>query len=224
MPGYPIELDLRGRSALVVGLGAVGRRKAEGLLASGARVIGVDPAAGLGDGDGPGPLPAGIDLRAEPYRAEHLRGVSLAIASATPGVNRRVVADARASGVWVSSASDPGAGDFASPAVWRSGGLTLAVSTSGASPALAAALRDRAAAALGPAAAGLASALAEVRPEVLARLPDPEARRRVLADWADPRWLDLFSSGGPAAVRAAVLKAIDREARGPGAASSGARD
>ena len=46
------------------------------------------------------------------------------------------------------------AGDFTLPAVWRSGPLMLTVSTSGASPALARALRDRAAEALGPAPAG----------------------------------------------------------------------
>ena len=43
MPGYPIELELRDRTVLVVGLGAVGRRKAAGLARAGARVIGVDP-------------------------------------------------------------------------------------------------------------------------------------------------------------------------------------
>ena len=87
-------------------------------------------------------------------------------AAATAAVNRRVVADARRAGVWVCSASDPDAGDFTVPAVWRDGPLTLTVATAGASPALAAALRDRAAEALGPAAAGLAALLAELRPEV----------------------------------------------------------
>jgi len=203
MPGYPIELDLRGRTALVVGLGAVGRRKAAGLLAAGARVVGVDPAAGDSG------VPDGVDLRTEPYRADHLVGASLAFAAGPPGVNERVVADARAAGVWVNSASDPGAGDFAVPAVWRDGGLTLTVSTTGASPALAAALRDRAAGALGPAAAGLAATLAGLRPVVFARLSDPRARRSVLADWADPRWLALFAEGGADAVRRELDRRLD---------------
>ena len=43
---YPIELKLEGRTVVVVGLGPVGRRKAAALVAAGARVIGMDPAAG----------------------------------------------------------------------------------------------------------------------------------------------------------------------------------
>lgn len=212
MPGYPIELELRGKSVLVVGFGAVGRRKASGLAGAGARVLAVDPAASAGAGD----VPAGVEVRAEAYRSEHLEGMALAFAAAPAAVNRRVVADARRAGVWVGSASDPGEGDFTVPAVWREGPLTLTVSTSGASPALAAALRDRAAAALGPAASGLAALLAALRPEVLARLPDPEARRRVLAGWADPRWLDLWLARGPEAVRLALGEQLDREAGGKG--------
>ena len=211
MPGYPIELDLTGRTALVVGFGAVGRRKVAGLLAAGARVRVVDPSAQAGE------APEGVELRAEAYRAEHLDGVVIAVAAGPPGVNRRVVDDAKAAGVWVASASEPGEGNFVLPAVWRSGGLTLTVSTSGASPALASALRDRAAGALGEAASGLASAFAGLRPDVLARLDDPGARRRVLADWGDPRWLALWADGGDRAVRDEVERALAREeARGRG--------
>src|SRR5260370_14382691 len=123
MPGFPIELDLRGRMALVVGLGPVGCRKASGLIVSGARVLGVDPQVRGGDGLD------GVEILNERYRAEHLRGASLAFAAATPEVNRQVVLDAKAVGIWVSSASDPAAGDFFLPAVWREGGLTLTVST-----------------------------------------------------------------------------------------------
>ena len=61
MSGYPIELNLNGRTVLVVGLGPVGRRKAKSLAAAGARVIGVDPAAWSVAHD----LPEGIEVMAE---------------------------------------------------------------------------------------------------------------------------------------------------------------
>jgi precorrin-2 dehydrogenase/sirohydrochlorin ferrochelatase len=199
MTTYPIELDLSGRTVLVVGLGTVGRRKASGLVEAGARVLAVDPAARM--------TLEGVELRAEFYRPEHLAGASLAFAAATAEVNRRVTADARLLKIWVNSASEPEEGDFALPAVWQDGPLILTVSTSGASPALSSVLRDRAAAALGPAAAGLASVLQELRPEVLQKFADPGIRRRILAEAAAPRWLDLLAKEGPEAVRSA-LRAI----------------
>jgi precorrin-2 dehydrogenase/sirohydrochlorin ferrochelatase len=209
MPTYPIELKLTDRIVLVVGLGPVGRRKAEALSATGARVVGVDPAAG-----GLDPLLiAGIEVVSEPYRAELLMGVSLAVAAGPPEVNRQVVADAREAGVWVCSTSHPDTGDFTIPAVWRSGPLVLTVSTSGASPALAAALRDQTAAALGPAAIGLTALVAELRPIVLERLPDPLARHRVMREWAHPRWLSLWIDQGPDAVRQALWQRIEEESK-----------
>jgi len=207
MSGYPIELKLEGRTAVVVGLGTVGRRKAAALVAAGARVIGVDPAAGNLDLT----TLAGIKVVTQPYGAEQLHGASLVIAAGPAEVNRQVVADAHRIGAWVCSTSDPDAGDFTVPAVWTSGPLVLTVSTSGASPALAAALRDRAAQALVPAAAGLASLVAELRPLVLDRLSDPLTRRRIFQDWADPRWLSLWTEQGPDAVRQALLRRIDDE-------------
>jgi precorrin-2 dehydrogenase / sirohydrochlorin ferrochelatase len=206
MPGYPIELNLTGRTALVVGLGKVGRRKTAGLLEAGAKVLAIDPAGWISDS--PAPLPSVLEIRAERYRAAHLRGVALAFAAASPGVNRRVVRDARRLGVWVSSTSQPPSGDFTLPAVWRDGLLTVSVSTAGASPALAVALRDRTAEMLGPASSGLVSLLAELRPMVLKRVSSRSARHRLFTDWANPRWLDLWERLGPEAVRRELLTAI----------------
>lgn len=168
----------------------------------GANVIGVDPRPMA-------ELPPGVDVRNETYRTEHLSGASLAFAAGPPGVNRQVVADARRLGIWVNSASEPGSGDFTLPATWRDGPITLTISTGGASPALARHLRDRAALALGPAAATLAVLLAELRPMALARLPDPALRRRVLAQWADPAWLDRIEAEGPEAIRRSLLADLD---------------
>jgi siroheme synthase-like protein len=203
MSGFPIILDLTGRTALVVGLGTVGRRKAGGLLAAGARVLGVDPRGGDKTSL------AGAEIRAEAYRPEHLEGASLVFAAATPEVNAKVLSDARSRGIWANSATDPAEGDFAVPAVWQDGALLVAVSTQGASPALAAALRDRAAQALGPAAAGLASLLSELRPLAFARILDPSARHRLLIDWGDPQRLSLWESEGKEAVRKDLLESLE---------------
>jgi siroheme synthase-like protein len=200
-----VVLILAGRTVVVVGLGPVGRRKAAGLAAAGARVIGVDPAVKILDRA----ALDGIELVARSYQAEQLHGASLVIAAGPAEVNKRVVADARLIGAWVCSTTDPQAGDFTVPAVWSSGPLVLTVSTSGASPALAAALRDRAAQALGPSAAGLVAILAEIRPLVLERITDPTVRRRIFQDWADPRWLSLWSEHGATAVRRELLRRVE---------------
>src|SRR5262249_20428138 len=87
----------------------------------------------------------------------------------------------------------------------------LTVATSGLSPALAAALCDRTVEALRPAASGLTALLADLRPAVLECSGDPEVRRRILADWADPRWLELFAKGGDQAVRDELARLVARE-------------
>src|SRR5262245_65841693 len=124
---FPVFLDLTGKRVVVVGGGAVGRRKARTARDAGAAVVIVDPQA---------PGEPGVAHLAEAYRAEHLIGACLVFAAATPEVNARVVADAKAAGVWVNSATDPQHGDCFLPAVVRRGGLTIAVGTGGASPAL----------------------------------------------------------------------------------------
>ena len=209
MPGYPIVLELNDRRAVVVGLGAVGRRKVAGLVEAGAAVVGVDPRGAGGES-----VPGGVEVWAEEYRAEHLDGALLAFAAATEEVNRRVVLDAKERGILVNAASGPEGGDFTVPAVWREGPVTVAVATSGAGPALAAALRDRAAAAIGPEAAGMARLLAEWRPEVLGRVEEPEVRRRLLREGADPGWLDRLRVEGPEAVKEALRRALDEAVGG----------
>lgn len=207
MLGYPIELHLQGKKALVVGLGRVGQRKAAGLLAAGAYVIGVDPRISRES------APRVIEIYSEPYRTDHLSGISLAVAAATHEINRQVIDDARRQRIWVCSASDPAEGDFTVPAVWRDGLLTLAISTTGASPALAAAIRDRAATAIGTSAPGLLNLLAELRPQVLAQVTNPELRRQVFTAWADRRWLTLWDQKGPDAVRSELLLHLERAVR-----------
>jgi precorrin-2 dehydrogenase/sirohydrochlorin ferrochelatase len=205
---FPVVLNLAGRVVVVVGGGAVGRRKAAAALAAGAAVRVIDPR--------PGEAEPGITRVAEAYRPDHLAGACLAFACATPEVNARVVADARAAGVWVNSATDPAAGDCVLPAVVRRGGLTVAVSTGGASPALARRIREQLDAAFDAAFADWVHLLNELRPEVLAAVPAPAARRELLDTLADWPWLARIRAEGVDAVRAAMRALLNVPAAHPG--------
>lgn len=203
---FPVTLDLTGRTVVVVGGGAVGRRKAGAARAAGAVVRVIDPR--------PPADPAAWDWVAEPYCPEHLAGACLVFACATPEVNAAVVADAQVRGVWVNSATDPGGGDYHLPAVVRRGGLTLAVGTGGASPALARRIREKLEAEYDAAFGAWVHLLNELRPEVLAAVPDMDARRALLDALADWPWLERLRAEGVEAVRAA-MRATIRASRGP---------
>jgi cobalt-precorrin 5A hydrolase/precorrin-3B C17-methyltransferase len=143
---YPITLtNLRGAPVVMVGGGAVGERKLRGVLAAGAAVRLISPAATPG-------LRALADSGmivwdARPYQPGDLAGARLVfIATNQRALNAQVADDAAALGLLCNVADDPRAGDFHLPAVYREPGLLVAVSTAGASPARAKQLRDQIAA------------------------------------------------------------------------------
>lgn len=165
-------LDLDGRRCLVVGGGAVGAEKARGLLACGARVTVVSPRL-CRRFDG-----LEIEWCARRYRRPDLEGMFLVIsATADREVDVRVHRDAEARGMLCNVADVPELCNFILPAVHREGPIAIAVSTGGASPALAKRLRDEMAALVEPRHAALARELAAVRPEVKARFASYEERR-----------------------------------------------
>ena len=138
---YPIVLDLRGRSCLVVGGGPVAERKVEGLLEAGAAVTVVSPrlTPRLRDWIGR----SRCRYLAREYRSRDVAGRAIVlVATDDDRVTARVQRDARRAGVLVNAADDPARCDFFLPAVLRRGRLTVALSTGGASPALARAVRD----------------------------------------------------------------------------------
>jgi siroheme synthase-like protein len=133
---YPIMLDVSGVRVLVVGGGRVALRKIEGLLASGAHVTVVAPDVA----EAIRSLP--VEVVDRPYQNSDLDNVRLVItATDNPAVNAAVAAGATHHGIWVNSADDPANCTFTLPAVARDGPVTVAVSTGGASPALASHLR-----------------------------------------------------------------------------------
>ena len=157
--GYPVVLDLHGVPVLVVGAGPVAIRKIAGLVAAGADVRVVAPEI-----DGQLDRDEVADVRERVYETGDLDGVRIVVtATGVEAVDAAVAADARAGGIWVNAADQPADCDFILPAIARQGPVSVAVSTDGKSPALAARLRDRIASLLTPALATLAEDLAAER-------------------------------------------------------------
>jgi len=194
---YPLFLDVRELSVLIVGGGGVATRKARGLLEAGAtRLRAVSPRF---DED----FPAEVQRIEDAYRREYLADARLVFAATDDSaVNEQATADARAAGVWVCRADDEA--DFTTPALLRRGTLKIAVSTGG-NPALAARLRDALALALDPIWVDLAESMQRLRPHILADT-DENRRRRMLRLLAGDAAIDAFRRGGEAGLLQLVVR------------------
>ncbi|MBV8716065.1 MAG: uroporphyrinogen-III C-methyltransferase [Chloroflexi bacterium] len=143
-------LDLLGKKVVVVGGGRVASSKVRALLpCQPAPLVVVAPKAtqairrAANDGQ--------LNWLQREYAAGDLAGASLAFgASDDRDLNARVAADARALGIPVLAVDDVPNCDFIAPALVRRGDLTIAISTSGRSPAMARRAREHLERALPP--------------------------------------------------------------------------
>ena len=137
-PLYPVFLSLVGIHCLLVGLGQVGQRKLSGLLdCNPASVLVLDPAK-------PSPEAAALlrhgqtDFEQRAFTEADLTGRTLVFAATgSPSENSRIAALCAARGILCNSITLPEEGSFQVPAVARRAPLAAALSTGGASPALA---------------------------------------------------------------------------------------
>jgi cobalt-precorrin 5A hydrolase/precorrin-3B C17-methyltransferase len=139
---YPIILTRPAHfPAVVIGGGNVGERKVRGLLAAGVPVRLISPTATT-------QLMAWAEegrliWERRTYQPGDLNGARLVFAATNDRtVNARIAAAAIAIGALCNVADNPTEGDFHVPAVYRSGGITVTVSSIGSAPIRSAALRD----------------------------------------------------------------------------------
>ncbi len=207
-PFYIACLRLSGRRCLVVGGGEVGLEKVEGLLACDADVTLVAPRA----------VPELEQLAREgsirweqrTYEPADLDGSFLAIASTDDtDVNIRVYEDAEARAMLVNIVDVPPLCNFILPAIVRTGPLAIAISTAGASPALAKRMKREIAEAYGEPYARLAVILNDARGWAKATLPTYQDRKAFFEGIVngDPDPVELLRGGDERAVRDLVAAA-----------------
>jgi precorrin-2 dehydrogenase/sirohydrochlorin ferrochelatase len=168
MKTYPLFALIEDRACLVVGGGAVGERKVRDLLVAGARVTVVsrELTPGLAELATQGRL----HFIQGDFTPQHLDGMILVVgATDDMEVNRQVSAAAQARGLLVNIVDAPELCTFIVPAQVRRGLLTIAVSTGGASPALARKVREELEELFGPDYGRYLRVLQAVRDQVLAR-------------------------------------------------------
>jgi precorrin-2 dehydrogenase / sirohydrochlorin ferrochelatase len=201
-PFYIACLRLSGRRCVVVGGGDVGLEKVEGLLACGAEVTLVAPEA----------HPALVQLALEdsirwerrPYRTPDLDGALIAIAATDDtDLNIRVFEDAEARSMLVNVVDVPPLCNFILPAIVRTGPLAIAISTAGASPALAKRMKREIGELFGEPYAMLAILLNDARGWAKATLPTYQDRKDFFESIVngEPDPIELLRSGERQAVR-----------------------
>jgi precorrin-2 dehydrogenase/sirohydrochlorin ferrochelatase len=196
MPDYPILLNLEDRLCVVVGAGAIGLRKVRGLMNAGARVRLIAPEAPTDE-----TLADGIEVLRRPFRAGDLDGSALTFAATDDReVNAAVAEEARRRGIPVNVADAPGEGDFTLPALLRQGEVTVAVSTAGQSPALAALLRDTLHGFVGPEWATALEIASAIRRKRLTEKGGTDYNHVILRRLLDGGLLDLITRQDTAGV------------------------
>lgn len=152
MQQFPIFLNLKGRTVLIVGEGDAAEAKARLVTRAGANVVSEwQPAATIA-------FVAVDDETTAAATAENLR----------------------AKGLLVNVVDRPHLCDFTTPAIIDRAPITIAIGTAGTSAGLAKAIRQRIEALLPPTIGALAEALYAARTAIKSRFPEAAARRRAL--------------------------------------------
>lgn len=209
---YPAMLLIEGMLALVVGGGPVAARKARALADAGAHVSVVALHAGS---ELTAMAEAGsVRLFTREWRPSDSREAALVVAASDdPQLNNAVAEHARREGRWVNVVDDPARSTFLAPAVVSRGDLTLAVSTGGASPALAALLKERLGREFEPEWAEYVALLARVRAWVKGHVQSPARRREILAGVVQTGLLERIKAGEDLTVAAALAPLVGTRAR-----------
>jgi precorrin-2 dehydrogenase/sirohydrochlorin ferrochelatase len=219
-PVYIACLRLSGRRCVVVGGGEIGLEKVEGLLACGGEVTLIAPEANAELRE----LAEEGSIRWErrAYEPADLEGTFIAIAATDDtDVNIGIYEDAERRAMLVNVVDVPPLCNFILPAIVRQGSTAIAISTQGASPALAKRMKREISEQFGPAYAELAVILNDVRGWAKGTLPTYNDRRDFFEEIVngDPDPVELIREGRTGEVREIIEAAKERHAEALGASA-----
>ncbi len=207
-PYYPAILDLAGRNALVVGAGKVGEGKIEGLLNADAQVKVVSLT--VTDRVREWARQERIQLDERAYDSSDLDGIFLVIAATENNdTNVRVFQDAEARQLLCNVVDVTHLCNFILPSIVRHGDLAIAVSTGGASPAMARRIRISLAQCYGDEYAVALELLGSLREELKAMYPSPDHRKIVFERMVYSDFMDMVRAGDTERIEAWVQTCID---------------
>ncbi|MFH2093064.1 MAG: bifunctional precorrin-2 dehydrogenase/sirohydrochlorin ferrochelatase [Pseudomonadota bacterium] len=198
MKYYPILLDIEGKNCLVVGAGPVGERKAKALERSGARVLVISR-------EFPGAVDAwqtgSICCRQKAYEARDLLGMFLVFAATNDAqLNLKIRQDAAKSNILCNVADAADSSDFILPSVVHRGDLILAVSTSGASPALARKIRQDLEQRIGPEYEMILRVMGNIRKKLLALGHAPDEHKQIFYTLIEAGLLEMIKAEDESAI------------------------
>ncbi len=185
---YPVGLDIRGKSSLVVGGGAVGGRKARTLAACGSLVTVISPEFTekfrcL--------VPEKLTCLKKEYQVEDLLEKFLVVAATgSKPLNRQIALDAKARNILCNCVDAPDISSFIVPAIVQRGDLIITISTSGTSPAYAKKLRRELEQQFGDEYARFLSLMGAIRQQLLEEGHAPEKHKSIFETLIQQ---DLFS-------------------------------
>jgi siroheme synthase-like protein len=207
-PYYPAILDIAGRNAVVVGAGKVGEGKIAGLLNADAKVKVV--AATATDRVRDWAREGRIQLDERPYESSDLDGAFLVIAATQHNdTNVRVFEDAEARQMLCNVVDVTHMCNFILPSIVRHGDLAIAVSTGGASPAMARRIRISLGQCYGDEYAVALELLGSLREELKAMYPNPEDRKILFERIVYSDLMDMVRAGDTERIEAWVQTCID---------------
>lgn len=181
---YPVFLNLKNKKCIIIGGGKVAERKAASLLRTGADLTVISPE--LTNKLKKIKAKKRIKHISRRYKKGDLKNAFLVIAATDSNEINKSISDNAPN--LINVVDKPSLCNFIVPSVLRRGPLTIAISTSGVSPAIAKKIRKELERHYGPHVTKYLNALKKIRTKVILEVKDKRERERLLKKLAEKTW------------------------------------